>query len=143
MNNFAGIILLSLRLGLAIILYLFLYWSIRIIWKDFLKTAQSEAQLDIPPIILSGPPDDQFEHTFTAEEIIIGRSPVCDFQITDETVSSKHVRVFFSHNQWWVEDFGSSNGSFLNEVLVKTAIVLTSGDQLRLGKIKIDVSFPG
>ena len=141
MEHLAGIFLLSLRLVLILILYIFLFWSIRIIWKDFKKTAIEDAQNDIPPIFLTLQSENHLAQSFTSEEIIIGRSPICDFQITDETVSSKHARIYFSHNQWWVEDFGSSNGSYLNEILVTTPAVLTYGDQLRLGKIEINVDF--
>jgi pSer/pThr/pTyr-binding forkhead associated (FHA) protein len=52
-----------------------------------------------------------------------------------------HARLFFNLNQWWVEDYGSSNGTFLNEINLATAAVLTQGDQLQLGKININISF--
>ena len=142
MENLAGIFLLGLRFTLAFLLFLFLFWSIRIIWKEFSNTAQVESQKTIPQILLSVIAEKPISKTFSVEEITIGRDPVCDLQIPDQTVSSKHVRIFFSHEQWWVEDLGSSNGSYLNEILVSTAAVLTIGDQLRLGKIKINVEFP-
>jgi len=142
MENAAGLILLSLRFGLAIILFLFLFWAIRIIWKDFIKTAQSESLQSIPPITLSVEMDEPAPQTFTIPEIRLGRGPACDLQIADDTVSSIHARLFYGNNQWWIEDSGSSNGTFLNDELITTAAVLTKGDQLRFGKIKIDIEFP-
>jgi len=141
MENLAGLLLLSLRLGLAILLFIFLFSAIRIIWKDFSKMAKEESLNIIPPIYLAINSGINDTRTFTLPEIIIGRSPSCDFRISDETVSSKHARLFFNLNQWWVEDYGSSNGSFLNEINLSTAAVLTQGDQLRLGKIRINISF--
>jgi len=142
MENLAGLILLSLRLGLAIILFLFLYWAVRIIWKDFAKTAWGDESDTIPTISLGLEAEDTNIRTFATPEITLGRATTCDLQIPDETVSSLHAKLFYSHHQWWVEDCGSSNGSFLNEVLVSTATVLTQGDQLRLGKIRIYIEFP-
>lgn len=142
MENLAGIFLLGLRFTLAILLFLFLFWAIRILWKDLTNTAKLESQKTIPQILLSVIGENPFAKTFSLEEITIGRDSVCELQIPDPTVSSKHARIFFSHDQWWVEDFGSSNGSYLNGILVSTAAVLTIGDQLRLGKIKINVEFP-
>jgi len=141
MENLAGLLLLSLRLGLAVLLFIFLFSAIRIIWKDFSKMAKEESLNIIPPIYLAINSGINDTRTFTLPEIIIGRSPSCDFRISDETVSSKHARLFFNLNQWWVEDYGSSNGSFLNEINLSTAAVLTQGDQLRLGKIRINISF--
>jgi pSer/pThr/pTyr-binding forkhead associated (FHA) protein len=142
MENFTGLFLLGLRISLAIILYLFLYWSIRIIWKNFSHTAQVASQRSIPAISLTLNSDEKFCKTFSIDEIIVGRDLSCDFQILDETVSSKHSRIYYSYNQWWVEDLGSSNGSFINEFNVSTPAVLTEGDNLRLGKIEIAIKFP-
>jgi len=142
MENFVGIFLLGLRFTLAILLFLFLFWAIRIIWKDLTMTAQAESQKTIPQILLSVISDTPITQAFSLDEIIIGRDPTCDFHIPDQTVSSKHARIFYGYDQWWVEDHGSSNGSYLNDILVSTAAVLTIGDQLRLGKIKIDINFP-
>jgi len=52
MENFVGIFLLGLRFTLAILLFLFLFWAIRIIWKDLTITAQAESQKTIPQILL-------------------------------------------------------------------------------------------
>jgi pSer/pThr/pTyr-binding forkhead associated (FHA) protein len=142
MENLAGIFLLGLRFTLAILLFVFLFWAIRIIWKDLSITAQTESLKIIPQILLSVIAQNPITKTFSLEEIAIGRDPVCDLQIADPTVSSKHARIFYSYDQWWVEDLGSSNGSYLNDILVSTATVLTIGDQLRLGKMRINIEFP-
>lgn len=142
MENLIGIFLLALRIILAGLLFAFLIWAVRIIWKDFTITAQVESQNTIPQILLSVISENPVSQAFSLDEIIIGREPSCDFQIPDQTVSSKHARIFYSLDQWWVEDIGSSNGSYLNEILVSTSAVLTIGDQLRLGKVTINIEFP-
>lgn len=141
MENLPGYLLLSLRFLLAVVLYAFLGWSIRIIWKEMKQTAQSTTTKRTPPILLTFDQADAQPRSFTRSEISIGRSQNCDLLITDDTVSSRHGQIFYKHNQWWYEDLGSSNGSFINDLKVETPTVLTDGDQLRMGKFSIIINF--
>jgi pSer/pThr/pTyr-binding forkhead associated (FHA) protein len=69
--------------------------------------------------------------------VSIGRDMVCDCCLDDKTVSSQHARFSFHHNQWWLEDQGSTNGTFLNQETVTSPVVVTQGDQLRVGQVKL------
>ena len=52
---------------------------------------------------------------------IIGRSDECDIVIDSKHVSRHHARIFSSSDgQWFVEDLGSSNGTFVNGERVKS-----------------------
>lgn len=55
------------------------------------------------------------EFGFSRGEIIIGRSEECDVRLDSNTVSRKHARMRVEGPQCSVEDFGSSNGVFVNE----------------------------
>lgn len=142
MDDLSGFLLLSLRIVMAVVIYIFLGWSIYILWKDLRQTAKTSRSLQIPPIQLSAKrrADLPKAMIFNFPQIFIGRDPVCEFYLDNETVSSKHVRLFYQHNQWWAEDLGSSNGTFLNEKSVVIPTVLTDSDQLRCGKVTIEVS---
>ena len=141
MSDFPGYLLLSLRIILALFLYGFLGFSIWTIWQDLRKTEQTKSAKQIPPITVEIGLEEARRLSYTSSEIIIGRAPQCDLHIQDETVSSRHGQLYFKFNQWWYEDLGSSNGSLLNQRLVKTPTVLTNGDVLQLGKINFTVSF--
>ena len=41
--------------------------------------------------------------------------------------------------EWWVEDLDSTNGTFLNQIQVEEPMVITSGDDLRCGRINIQI----
>jgi pSer/pThr/pTyr-binding forkhead associated (FHA) protein len=73
--------------------------------------------------------------SFNQPEVIIGRSASCDVILEDKTVSGRHARLAYHHGQWWLEDLGSTNGTFLNGEPVSAAVVLTHGDQLRCGQM--------
>ena len=140
-ENLASLVLLVIRLGLTLALYAFLAYAVRTIWLDLRKQTESKTFSKVPPISLH-PEDAHQSISFKLNEISLGRSPSCDFAIEDFTVSAVHARLYFRQNQWWVEDNESSNGSFLNDIPIKTPTVLTSGDQLKLGSYIVLINFP-
>jgi len=142
MENLSGYFLLSLRVGVVIILYSFLGWSIFTLWKELQNLSKTSVAQQLPPIQLSSKRREDLPEkmVFNFPQIFIGRDPMCEFYLDNETVSSKHVRLFYQNNQWWVEDLGSSNGAFLNEQPIIIPTVLTDRDQLRCGKVVIDIS---
>jgi membrane-bound lytic murein transglycosylase D len=60
--------------------------------------------------------------TFT-ESFTIGRDSTCDISIADSGVSRLHARIFSASGQWHVEDLDSSNGSFLDSVRIREAVL--------------------
>jgi hypothetical protein len=68
-------------------------------------------------------------------DIILGRSGSSDIVIRDTFTSSKHARVFIKTGHYWLEDLGSTNGTFLNEVLVEQPVILADGDMFRVGGV--------
>jgi pSer/pThr/pTyr-binding forkhead associated (FHA) protein len=77
---------------------------------------------------------------FIQPEITLGRDPVCDIPVADETVSARHARLVYHHNQWWVEDVNSTNGTRLNQVRITTPTVITSADVIELGQVQVVVT---
>lgn len=70
--------------------------------------------------------------------ITIGRAPDNTIVISDPTVSSRHARLYLQGTQWYVQDLGSTNGTFINNMRV-TQHPVRIGDQIRLGAIVIQV----
>ena len=64
---------------------------------------------------------------------LIGRGPRCQLVIRDPSVSREHARLYFSQGRWFIQDMGSSSGTFINEQRVKNAI-LRDGVTIRLGR---------
>ena len=77
---------------------------------------------------------------FSQPEVTLGRDPACDVLLDEETVSARHARLSYHHNQWWLEDLESTNGTSLNATRLNTATVLTNGDEIQCGKARLTVS---
>jgi diguanylate cyclase (GGDEF)-like protein len=63
----------------------------------------------------------------------IGRSAKNDLFIDQESISRHHARITFDGKSHWVQDTGSTNGTFLNDDQV-TEHALRDGDQIRVGQ---------
>ncbi|MCE1254677.1 MAG: FHA domain-containing protein [Anaerolineae bacterium] len=136
----SGIIFLLLRALLALALYAFLGIAVITIWRDLQKTSALLTTRQTPVIqLLRLDFEGESYKEFNIPIITIGRETNCEYTLLDETVSSHHARLSFHHKQWWVEDLNSTNGSFLNNDPITVPTVVISGDELRVGKISIQL----
>jgi pSer/pThr/pTyr-binding forkhead associated (FHA) protein len=69
-------------------------------------------------------------------EIIIGRSSACRLRLPSKNVSRKHARIFFHNDEYYIEDLGSTNGTYVNDIrVVKCA--LRKNDLIYIGGVRI------
>jgi pSer/pThr/pTyr-binding forkhead associated (FHA) protein len=64
--------------------------------------------------------------------IIVGRSSDLDMVLVEDMVSRKHARITLQQDQIWIEDLGSTNGTFVNGEKIKRAR-LKEGDRVLIG----------
>lgn len=138
----SGAIILALRLILAIALYGFLGWALLIFWREIRRQGFSLASRRVPSINLTirhqqSPP---IVKNFTQPSIILGRDPGCDIPLMDDTVSTRHAQLSYHHNQWWLEDLSSTNGTILNQIIITMPTVLTAGDEIGCGDTRLVVN---
>jgi pSer/pThr/pTyr-binding forkhead associated (FHA) protein len=130
----APILVFSLRVALVVVLYSFLCWVIYTLWRDLKFQSQILSTKKIPQILILSENDPEGSHpSFSQPEVIFGRESTCDLSFDDDTISSKHGRLFFKNLHWWVEDLSSTNGTFLNNERVVSPTILISGDEIRIG----------
>jgi pSer/pThr/pTyr-binding forkhead associated (FHA) protein len=142
MENLAGTMLLALRFLMALALYGFLGWGLLVLWRDLKQQSEILTKQRVPPLQVSlreGAGSERLR--FTVPEITIGRHPGCEWVLTHDTVSSRHARMVYHHDQWWLEDLDSRNGTFLNEEGVFAPVVLASGDAIRCGQVAFVIRF--
>jgi hypothetical protein len=69
-------------------------------------------------------------------ETTVGRSPDCGIFLDDVTVSRKHAILRERDGEFFIEDQGSLNGTFVNRKRVESA-QLSEGDELQVGKYRL------
>jgi len=75
------------------------------------------------------------------DELTVGRSPGCGVSMPEDIYASTlHARLFRVNDQLWVEDLGSTNGTFVNSEQIGQAVRLGKGDQLQIGSTVFEVT---
>jgi pSer/pThr/pTyr-binding forkhead associated (FHA) protein len=72
----------------------------------------------------------------TGEKMTIGRSPETDVFLDDVTVSREHATLVRRGGDWYLDDSGSLNGTYVNRQRVDSHR-LVDGDELQIGKFKL------
>ena len=72
----------------------------------------------------------------TKERFVIGRGKHCDFVINSGKVSREHAAIVNEDGEWYIEDLGSSNGTWFNKQRIKRKQV-EDGDEFFICNEKI------
>jgi hypothetical protein len=145
----------ALKFGFLAVLYLFLLWVARSAMKDLSRAGGSAAAaepLDQPsprrrqsalPDLRAGveprlevvaamghQPGTSFD---VGHGATLGRSDGADIRVDDPFASSAHARIFQRGDFMYVEDMGSTNGTYLNGRQLRSAERLKVADVIRIG----------
>jgi len=137
----SGILLLVLRIAITVALYAFLGWILLLMWRILKQEASFlSARKTVPLTLALEMPEaaPQVFH-FTTGDALVGRDPDCECVLADATASARHARFAYHHNQWWVEDLGSRNGTSLNGAPLTTATIVVHGDMIKCGETSLRV----
>jgi pSer/pThr/pTyr-binding forkhead associated (FHA) protein len=74
-----------------------------------------------------------------AAPILIGRGADAAIRLDDDYVSTRHARIAASGDQWFVEDLGSTNGTYIGSARITQPTTLTLGTQVRIGKTLLEL----
>ncbi|NPV58891.1 MAG: FHA domain-containing protein [Actinobacteria bacterium] len=72
------------------------------------------------------------------EEMVIGRAPECSICVEDEFASNQHARVYRTEEGYYVEDLGSTNGTYVNGRRINYPTELRYGDRIRVGRTVLE-----
>lgn len=71
--------------------------------------------------------------------VTIGRANDSTLVLTDEYASNRHARLFPRDGQWYIEDLGSTNGTFLDRVKVTQPTNVPLRTPIRIGKTVLEL----
>jgi pSer/pThr/pTyr-binding forkhead associated (FHA) protein len=71
--------------------------------------------------------------------LLIGRGNDAAIRLDDDYVSTRHARIASSGEQWFVEDLGSTNGTYVGSSRISQATAIQLGTQIRIGKTILEL----
>jgi pSer/pThr/pTyr-binding forkhead associated (FHA) protein len=71
--------------------------------------------------------------------ILIGRGTDAAIRLDDDYVSTRHARIASSGDQWFVEDLGSTNGTYIGAHRLTQPTTLQLGSTVRIGKTTLEL----
>lgn len=71
--------------------------------------------------------------------ILIGRGPDAAIRLDDDYVSTRHARIGHAGDTWFVEDLGSTNGTYLGASRITQPTSLQLGSRIRVGKTTLEL----
>ena len=147
--------LLALKVGFLVLLYLFIWLVVRSATKQVIAAPQESmvisardanalrAQLTPPTVTLIVRESTVLAPGTTIEiagPTRVGRAAESEIRLeSDTTVSSLHATIESRFDGLWVDDAGSTNGTFVNGALVSSPRLLQRGDIVRFGHTELEV----
>ncbi|HET8604623.1 MAG TPA: FHA domain-containing protein [Marmoricola sp.] len=71
--------------------------------------------------------------------LLIGRGSDAAIRLDDDYVSTRHAQIASSGDQWYVEDLGSTNGTYVGTSRITQATAVSLGTRIRIGKTILEL----
>jgi hypothetical protein len=151
--------LLALKIGFLVLLYLFIWAVVRSVTRDLRSAPQesivlsateaNELRARYEPVVaapvarllvLESPALKPGTTLELREPTRLGRGGENAVRLDgDDFVSTRHAMLEPRPDGLWVEDVGSTNGTFVNGARVTTARLLATGDVVRIGQTDLRI----
>jgi len=147
-----GLVLQLTRAGFLALLWLFVLAALRVVKSDLYAASGLRAAL--PPrrgasaprrgraarqLIVTHGALTGTRVALDGRPILIGRADDSTLVLDDDYASTRHARLSFSGGEWFVEDLGSTNGTYLDRAKVTGPTRVPPGVPIRIGKTVIEL----
>ena len=89
-------------------------------------------------VVLNQDGKKQASHRLTGT-IQIGRAEACQVRLDDTYASQFHARLFSRNGGWFIEDLGSTNGTYVNQRRISSPTPVQAGDRVKIGKVQMEL----
>jgi hypothetical protein len=128
-----------LRLIFLALLYAFLWTVARVLLRD-LRAAAREPGAELGRLVVQASPSGEpsLGAAFSLDAVTtLGRDVNNTIVVEDEFASGSHAVLTYRGRAWYVEDLGSTNGTFVNGNQVDGIASIAFGDELQLGNVRL------
>ncbi len=163
MNDISELTITALRFGFLLLLWVLIFSIVTTMRRDFqigrkavtgVPTAREVRKH--PELAASPPPTIQHARTLVVTEgpplkgttvplaasppILLGRAQEATLVLEDDYASGRHARLFPQGSRWFIEDLGSTNGTYLADQQLTRALPVELGvPPVRIGKTVIEL----
>ena len=81
----------------------------------------------------------RFDHEVAEGSLVVGRSSRADLSLADRAMSREHARFRREEEGWYVEDLGSTNGTWLADARVADPVPVPLGAPVRVGQTVLEL----
>lgn len=149
-----GIVLQVVRFGFLILLWLFVWAIIRSMRGDLASAAGTRvagsgfrdrrrraaaARGGAHYLVVTAGALANTRITLGDQPVLIGRADDSTLVLSDDYASERHARLSKRGDDWYVEDLGSTNGTYLDRGKVTTAVRAPLNTPIRVGKTVIEL----
>ncbi len=147
--------LLILKIAFLVLLYGFIVLVVRTATKDIGGAPQesiilgaaeaaklrAEHGVNAARLLVVSSPELQHGSTIeVAASTVVGRDAASGIRLDrDEFASARHARIEPRQDGVWLNDLGSTNGTYVNGARLKAARLLRPGDVVRIGETELEV----
>ncbi|GHD11211.1 FHA domain-containing protein FhaB/FipA [Zhihengliuella salsuginis] len=152
--------LTAMRLGFLILLWILILSIVGALRRDLLVGKRAGAATAPPParaadtgeqasqqppkqhptsLELVEGPQSGTSIELAASPILLGRAQEATLVLVDDYASARHARLFPQGSRWFIEDLGSTNGTYLGESQLTRAQPVDLGQQIRIGKTVMEL----
>jgi len=150
------IVLQVFRFGFLLLLWLFIFAAFRVVRADLFGgragrvasvppraaaavTGKKRGQRGPKTLVVTAGPLTGTKITLGDQPILIGRADDSTLVLTDDFASSRHARLTNRGGQWYVEDLGSTNGTYLDQQRVQGPLLVGPGQPIRIGQTALEL----
>jgi FHA domain-containing protein len=153
----APIVVQILRFGFLALLWIFIFATLRVVRADL--AGAGAARSTLPTTRPAASPRPRSKRRGKAlnqlvvtegglagtrialgdQPIMIGRANDSTLVLTDDYASTRHARLVSRDGDWYVEDLGSTNGTYLDRTKVTAPSLIPPGVPIRIGKTVLEL----
>lgn len=141
-----------LRLGFLVLLWVFVLSVVAVLRRDLAPkgATSSSSTVSAPPapskghgslrrLVVTGGPLQGTEVPLGSTMLLVGRASSAALRLEDDYTSTRHARIYPRDRHWWIEDLGSTNGTYVADQRISEPVQLSAGVEVRIGRSTLEL----